>query len=29
MLKTAYDICDSREILVESPAPAFGELNIV
>jgi hypothetical protein len=25
MLKTAYDICDSREILVESPAPAFGE----
>jgi histone acetyltransferase 1 len=26
MLMTAYDCNDSREILVESPAPAFGEL---
>ena len=25
MLKTAYSVCEAREILVESPAPAFGE----
>ncbi|KAL3823595.1 hypothetical protein ACHAXA_005576 [Cyclostephanos tholiformis] len=29
MLKTAYDICGNKEILVESPAPAFGEYTIV
>jgi hypothetical protein len=29
MLKTAYDICGNKEILVESPASAFGEYSIV
>jgi hypothetical protein len=28
MLRTAYEACDGREILVESPAPAFGENEI-
>ena len=28
MLKTAYEVCDGHEILVESPAPAFGKLCV-